>query len=358
MINDWIINPSVDMVSVLAQYGRFLETDYRMVIESLGVPSTFEEYKENTGRRFLIVGSEETPGLIAKSVYLCLKLAGPDNISVKVPTLDESFLIQNVFEHHAGDVKHRIFVAHGDELKLSSEWRDEIEKSTDIIVFGSQNSMEAFREYETVDRRVWEHGFKFSFGLIKAEQLTPSSINKICFDFFTYYGEGCLAPKFYFIVGNLSRKIIKQISANMITLYGDFIEEYRSKLPITRKSDLVNQTLGSLYAAKYVRIENLKSKELFDNLYGDIRLVVVDDVDDVEDFIEKWADNISSVAINIDDDPEYLDLLEDNMIIRICNIGDMQFPEFFEQYDSVDDFIIYSGDDDGEFEDPFWDSYI
>jgi hypothetical protein len=28
-----VINPSVDMVSVLAQYGRFLENDYRMVIE-------------------------------------------------------------------------------------------------------------------------------------------------------------------------------------------------------------------------------------------------------------------------------------------------------------------------------------
>ena len=68
-----IINPSVDMVSVLAQYGRFLENDYRMVIEHLIVPKSFEEYTENTGRKFLIVGSKETPGLIAKSVYLCLK---------------------------------------------------------------------------------------------------------------------------------------------------------------------------------------------------------------------------------------------------------------------------------------------
>jgi hypothetical protein len=345
MINEWIINPSVDMVAVLAQYGRFLETDYRMLIESMGVPSTFEEYTEKTGRRFLIVGAKETPGLIAKSAYLCLKLAGPDSVVVKVPTLDESFLLQNVFDHHAGDVRNKIFVSHGDELKLSSEWRDEIENATDIIVFGSQNAMEAFREYETVDRRVWEHGFKFSFGLVRAEHLTPSIINEICFDFFSYYGEGCLAPKFYFIVGKLSKKIAKQFSDNMSSFYGEYIEEYREKLPLTRKSELVQVTLDSKYAYDYVRLGDLNSDDIFDNLYGDVRLVVADDLDEVSYFIHEWSDNISTVAINMQDDPAMMDLLDDHMVIRICNIGEMQFPEFFEQYDSVDDFNIYVGDE-------------
>jgi hypothetical protein len=93
---------------------------------------------------------------------------------------------------------------------------------------------------------------------------------------------------------------------------------------------------------------------LFDNLYGDVRLIVVDDIEDVEMFIEEWADNISTVAMNIDDDPGSLDVLEENMIVRICNVGDMQFPDFFEQYDSVDDFNIYV---DEEMEDPFEDIF-
>ena len=35
------------------------------------------------------------------------------------------------------------------------------------------------------------------------------------------------------------------------------------------------------------------------------------------------------------------------MIPRICHIGDMQFPDFFEQYDTLDDFNIYVSDDMG-----------
>ena len=43
---NWVINPSLDMPTVLEQYGRFLEDDYRMLIESLRVPSSFDEYSE------------------------------------------------------------------------------------------------------------------------------------------------------------------------------------------------------------------------------------------------------------------------------------------------------------------------
>lgn len=347
-MDKWIINPSVDMVSVLTQYGRFLENDYRMAIEHLAIPSTFEEYTEKTGRKFLIVGAKEAPIILAKSVFLCLKLAGPDSVVVKAPNLDDTFIVENIFDHHAGDVRNKTFVAQSDELRLSSEWRDEIENATDIIVFGNQNSMETFRDYETVDRRVWEHGFKFSFGIVRAEHLTPSIINKICFDFFSFYGEGCLAPKFYFVVGELSRNVIKQFSANMAEFYGYFIEEYRDKLPLTRKSELVRRSIDANYVAPYIRIESLHSKNLFDTLYGDVRLAVVDDLDIVDDLISDWIDNISTVAINFDDDSDILDFLEDRAVVRICDVGEMQLPEFFEQYDSVDDFNIYSDDDDIE----------
>jgi hypothetical protein len=346
LISDWVINPKVDTVSVLEQYGRFLEDDYRMVIDHLAVPKNFEEYTEKSGRRFLIVSSRESPGLIAKSAYLCLKLAGPESVAVKTSMLDESLLVQNVFDNHAGNTKTKLFVAHSDELKLSSDWRDEIEMATDIIVFGDDNAMKAFREHETVDRRVWEHGFKFSFGIIRAEQLTPTAINKICFDFFSFYGEGLLAPKFYFILGRLSKKTARQFSAAMIAFYGEYIERYRDKLPFTRKSELTQQMINSKNIFRYIRMDDLNSTTLFDNLYGDVRLVVVDSEEEIEDFIDEWYDNISSVAINIDDDPSFLDLLEENMVVRICNIGTMQFPDFFEQYDTVDDFNIYAGEEE------------
>jgi len=347
----WIINPEVDMVDVLSQYGRFLPNDYRMIMEHLEIPRVFEEYAEKTHRRFMIIGSKDTPWVLAKSVFLCLKLAGPDSIAVKTPNLDESFMVQNVLEHHANGVRNKVFVANNDELKLSNEWRDEIENATDIVVFGNQNAMEAFREYETVDRRVWEHGYKFSFGVVQEEHLTPTIINQICFDFFSFYGEGSLAPKFYFIVGKLRRKVLEQFSMNMITMYGNFIEQYRDKLPLTRKSELVEKTLVSNYVAKYVRVEHLQSEDLFDNLYGDVRLVIVDDLDDVEAFIDKWNDNINTVAIDIEDDMNTLDLLEDKMVVRICDVGSMQFPDFFEQYDSVDDFMIYANEDEDDGDD-------
>ena len=342
----WIINPEVDMVSTLAQYGRFLENDYRMIIEHLIIPQVFEEYTEKTNRKFVIVGAKDSPWILAKSAYLCLKLAGPDSVVVKTPNLDESFMVQNVLEYHADDVRYKVFVSQHDEIKLSNEWREEVENATDIIVFGSKNAMEAFREYEMVDRRVWEHGYRFSFGIVQEEHLTASTINNICFDFFSFYGEGSLAPKFYFVVGKLKKKIANQFSKNMRSIYGSLIKEYREKLPLTRKSELTEQMINSDYAAKFVRINDLHDDELFDTLYGDIRLVPVDDMESVENFINKHRDNISTVAINIDDDVKTLDLLEEKMIVRICDIGSMQFPDFFEQYDNVDDYNIYVGEEE------------
>ena len=343
---NWIINPSLDMPVVLEQYGRFLEDDYRMLIESLRVPHSFDEYSEKTNRRFIIASGKERPGLIAKSVYLCIKLAGPESVSVYVQTLDEMFLVQNVFEYYAKDIETKLFANPLDFLNLSKDWRDEIEKATDIIVYGDDQTIEKWREYETVDRHIWEHGLSFGFGVARAEDLGQSIINEICFDFFCYYGEGRLAPKFYFIVGEYSASLIESFAMNIMVNYAPFIEAYRSKLPFTRKSDLTREVLGASYYAKYVRSFHLKSKELFATLYGDVRLVFVDNLDDIEEFVEKWRENIGTVAVDWDDE-DVIDIMEDNMIPRICHIGDMQFPDFFEQYDTLDDFNIYVSDDMG-----------
>jgi len=342
MSKPWVINPEVDTVTNLALVGRFLENDYRMAIEHLSIPSSFDEYTEKSGRRFVIVGAKSVPAATAKSVFLCLKLAGPNSVIVKAPTLDEALLVQNVLDVHGEGIRTKVYTESSDFLKLSTEWRDELENATDIVVFGDQSTMLAFRDLETVERRVWEHGPKFSFGLVRASQLTTSLVGEICFDFFSFYGEGCLSPKFYFVVGKVTEQGLKEFSACMSTYYGGAIEEFRAKLPLTRKSELVQQYIDANLVAKYLRVEELDSPEMFSTLYGDVRLVFVDNMDQVEDFVAKWHDRISSVAVNTLDDEDAVELFESHQVNRICEIGTMQFPEFFEQFDNVDDFIIYA----------------
>jgi len=344
MRKQWVINPEVDMVSVLAQFGRFLEDDYRMAIESLEIPRDFEEYTEKTGRKFVIIGAKSVPGATAKSVFLCLKLAGPESVTVKAPSLDEGYLIQNVIDTYGEGVECKIFTTHSDELKLSSDWRKALDEATDVVVFGDENTAEVFGELENEHRAVHIHGPKFSFGIIKAIDLTPSMIQDICFDFFSFYGEGCLSPKFYVVVGETAMRMWKEISDIHTVLFGRMIDEFRGKLPLTRKSELVQQFLSANLVGKYTRLEQLNSPEIFTTLYGDTRFVVVDSLDDLDRFINKWRDRISTVAINPDDE-DTIDYVESQMVTRICDIGSMQFPEFFEQFDPVDDFDIYVGDD-------------
>ena len=312
-----------------------------MIIEHLEVPRVFEEYAEKTQRKFVIIGGNNAPWMLPKTVFLCLKLAGPESIVVKSPNLDEVFMVQNVLEHYADGVRHGVYTTISDELELNDEWNKELNDATDIIVFGNNKTMEAYREYETVDTHVWEHGEKFSFGVIKEEHLTPTNINDICFDFFSFYGEGSLAPKFYFVLGKVRRKHARQFSDNMTALYGGLIQEYRDKLPLTKRSNLVQNTITANYEEKYVRIDSLESDKLFDTLHGDVKLIPVNDLEDIKDFVEKWHDSIATVSINMDDDPATYDLLEDMMVVRTCHLGSMQFPDFFEQYDHVDDFNIY-----------------
>jgi len=343
MPKQWIINPEVGSVTTLATFGRFLENDYRMAIEHLEIPREFEEYTEKSHRKFVIIGAKSVPAATAKSVFLCLKLAGPTSIVVKAPTLDEHFLIQNVIDNYGEGVDCKIFSSNSDDLKLSHEWRKALDEATDLVVFGDENTAQTFLELENEHRTVHIHGPKFSFGIVRAEDLIPSVIQDICFDFYSFYGEGCLSPRFYVIVGDISSQQYREISAIHQTQFGPMIDEFRGKLPLTRKSELVQQFITANHMTKYVREEKLNSRELFSTLYGDTRFVLVDHVDDLEEFIDKWRSNISTVATNFSDE-EVIDFLESEMITRICEFGEMQFPYFFEQFDTVDDFDIYVGD--------------
>jgi Acyl-CoA reductase (LuxC) len=344
----WVIEPEVDFVNTLQGYGRFLEDDYRMLIEHMYIPETFEPYDGSSGRRFIIIVGNENPIILAKNVFLCAQLSGAEHIAIKTDQLDDSLIAQNIMLNHGKNIPHSIYSPHHDTLKISSNWLEDIEKATDIVVYGDSKTLEAFREYETVDKRVWEYNEKFSFGIVYASSINPTTINNICFDFFSFYGTGRLAPKFYFVIGKVTKKIAKQFSDTMVAFYSEFINRYRNKLPLTQKSDLVQRRIDNNYIAPFVQLEKNNLDIVFDKLYGDVKLVSIDDVDEIGSFIKKWNDRISTVAVNIDDDWEILDLLEELQVNRICPHGDMQLPDFCEQYDSVDNFMVYVSEDQND----------
>lgn len=344
--NQWVINPTVGMPDILEQYGRFLAPDYRVLFESMEVPSIFEDDLTPTGRKFVIIGGDENPMLFARSVFLCAKLSGAESIDIKSSHLDDIFIAQNVLQHHAIDIDYHVHISLFEGLHLSQRWFNAIDNATDVVVFGDDNALRHYRDYETPSRRVWEYGESFSFGIIKAEDINHVIASSMCFDFISFYGHGRLAPKFYFVIGTITKKIVHMLSGCMVAMFSDAVEDYRDKLPFTKKSDLTQKYINSNYGSFYVRINKLSDDDLFDQLYGDVRIVQVDSMEDIEDFILEHRDKISTVAINFDDDEDVFEDLCDMMIPRICDIGNMQFPDFFEQYDVVDDFIIYVKDED------------
>ena len=344
----WVINPPVDMAENLSDYGRFLADDYRMIIQHLYIPETFFPYNGATKRRFVIIGGKENPILMARTVFLCIKLSGAESIIVKTEELDEAFMVNNILENHSKTINYHTFVPHHDNLNIDRKFMDAVEQATDIVVFGDAKKIKAFKKYENADRNVWAYGNKFSFGVVRAKELNTTTINDICFDFFSFYGEGRLAPKFYFIIGDLTDKMIQDFSNNVVALYRSMIEEYRDKLPITAKSKLVDLFIKSNYRAPYVRVYyGVDSRNVFDRLYGDVKLIQVDNIDDVEEFIKDYKEMISTIAVDLDDESGIIDLLEDMNTSRICSIGDMQFPDFFEPTEMLDDFQIYVTKDDG-----------
>jgi len=204
MPRQWIVNPGPDLVSNCADVGRFLEEDYRTAIKNNSIPMGFEENFEPSGRKFVIIGAKSVPIATAKSVFLCLRLAGAESIVVKTASEDEGFLVQNVFDHWTPmGTEVELFSMGSDKLRDLPEWNRRIDEATDLVVFGGDDTAKAFVEFENRKRNVYIHGPKFSFQIIHTRDLTMSRLADICFDFATFYGEGCLSPRFCVLVGEL-----------------------------------------------------------------------------------------------------------------------------------------------------------
>ena len=342
MPREWIINPGPDLVQNCADVGRFLESDYRTAIKNNAIPMGFEENFEPSDRRFVIIGARSVPIATAKSVFLCLRLAGAESIVVKAATDDEGFLVQNVFDHWTPtgtDVE--LFSMGSDKLRDLPKWNERINNATDLVVFGGDDTAKAFSEFENRKRNVYIHGPKFSFGVIHVKDLTMSRLADICFDFATFYGEGCLSPRFLVLVGQLDPSWLYEASLIMQAEYGNQIEEFRNKLPMLRKSNLVQELVESNIVHKFVRLENIADKKIVTSeLYGDTRFVNIKNLSELKPFLEHWRSKISSIAC-LEDDSSTIELLKSKDVTRICSFGEMQFPHFYEQFDPVDDFDIY-----------------
>ena len=341
----WIVNPEVDLVSKCESVGRFLALDYRHAIKNSEVPSDFEDNLEPSGRRFVIIGAKSVPMATAKSVFLCLRLAGAESIAIKAPTEDEAWLIKNVLDYWTPEgTQAKMFSFGSERLRDLPEWNKVIDEATDLVVFGGADTARAFSEFENKERRVYIHGPKFSLGIVKVENLTMSDLTDICDDFGSYYGEGCLSPKFYVLVGDLSKSNIKWLDEAGIIMnanHGSKIEEFRAKLPMAKKSEVVQSLISSKIHTKYVNIASIDDeKSLLSPLYGSSRFVNVQKLSDLKLFLDLWSNAISTIACDYKDE-EIRDLLDECGIIRACPFGLMQFPEFNEQFDHIDDFDIY-----------------
>jgi hypothetical protein len=346
-IDRWMVNPPVGMADILAQYGRFLAPDYRMLFESLYIPSIFEDDLTPTDRRFVIIGGDENPLLLARSVFLCARLSGAESIDIKSSHIDDIILADDILNNHADGIEHHSHMSLFEGVHYSKKWSEALNNATDIVVFGDDNTLRYYRSYESPSRKVWEYTNSFSFGIVKAEEINHTMSLGICADFVHYYGHGRLAPKFYFVIGKLTKKIIHMISGAMVTMFRDSVEEYREKLPLTKKSNLTEKYINSHYGSFYVRINKLDDEDLFSPLFGDVRLVQVDSMDEIQEFMEQYQDQISTVAVSYDEtNDEMFEDICDMMVARVCDIGDMQFPDFFEQYDLIDDFTIYVRDEE------------
>lgn len=343
MSKRWIINPEADLLSKCETVGRFLTSDYKTAIRNSEIPEDFEDMLEPSGKRFVIIGAKSVPMATAKSVFLCLRLSGADSVAIKAPTEDEAWLIKNVLDNWTPDgVETKIFSIGSTQLSELPEWNNVISQATDLVVFGGEDTAKAFEEFETDFRKIHIHGPKFSFGIINAKDLSIARLRDICSDFGAYYGEGCLSPKFYVIVGDVKDEWFYEASLIMQADYGQKIEEFRAKLPLNKKSEIVQGLAMSNILYKYVALEDLEEKKVFAPLYGSTRFVVVDDYRDLWEFMDKWKYRISTVAC-LEEDEEAVFLTDSFDVIRTCAFGVMQFPEFDEQFDHVDDFDIYIG---------------
>lgn len=339
--NQYYIDGSNSFSSILDQFGDFLENDYERLINNSIIEPCFTPHNYNSHRKIVIVGSDGTPLLTPKSVFLALQLSGADTIDIKPSSLDEALIIENVIKNNnIYTINTSVHIGTDQEVDLSSDWRRIIDNATDIVVFGDFQLIEYYKTLENEHRRIFTHENKISFGIVNSSTLTDSLIDNIYFDFFNFYGMGSLSPKFYIFVGEPDPEIIQTISSTYSSIYGASIDQFRSKLNFVHQTNLV-RFLNDEKISRYLYI--IKNINYFQvsNLYGDIKILVVKTIDDADKLMSVLKDSISTIAVD-PLDQEIVSMVEFNMPSRMCDIGSMHSLNFWDSVDDQSDFDIYN----------------
>lgn len=341
MNDNYYINNSNNLSSILNQFGEFLESDYERLISSSIIPPHFTPHNYKTHRKIVLVGSDGTPSTISKSVFLALQLSGADTIDIKPSSLDEALIVENIIKNNnIYEIKTGVHVGTDQEVELSSSWRNIIDNATDIIVFGDFKTVEYYKTLKTEHRRIYYHEDKVSFGVVKSNSITDTLVDNICFDFFNFYGFSSLSPKFYIFIGEPDEYTLNMISDTYALVYGEQIEEFRSKLNFVQQSNLI-RFITKEKISRYLQVIRDINYFQINNLYGDVRILIVETIDGANALISMLRNDISTIAVD-PCDQEIVSMVEFNMPNRVCNIGSMHSLDFWDSVDEQSDFDIYN----------------
>jgi len=347
MLSQYILEPTDRVAEACSKVGRFLEDDYTMAMSSSDISIAYSEQipsTPNSDRKIVIVGAQSVPMATAKSAFLAQTLAKPEKLTIKAPSPDESLLIRESLEANKdkSHTEYYVYENRSEELASNAAWLTDLEEATDIVVFGGQETVSFFEKSNLQDTRLHLHGPKFSLGFVTADLLQDEDyLDAMIGDFLSYYGEGCLSPKFYTIVGSLDEDQLYYLK-DSVESESDLIEEFRSKLPLSKKSIVVQQFTYSTFLSPHIRTSNFSTPEFLSSLFGDLRLVQINDPDSLESLVLSYKDSISTIAVEEDDLGDVV-AGWDVDVPRYCDVGSMQFPYFYEKFDTVDDFEIYGG---------------
>lgn len=341
MNNNYYINNDNNLSSILSQFGGFLESDYERLINNSIIPPYFTPHNYKTKRKIVLIGSDGTPLTISKTIFLALQLSGADIIDIKPLSLDEALIIENIIKNNnIYEIKTCVHVGTDQEVELSSSWRNIINDATDIIVFGNFETVKYYKTLATKHRRIYTHEDKISLGIVNSNSITDKLIDNICFDFFNFYGTSSLSPKFYIFIGEPDPEILTKISNMYSSVYGEQIEEFRSKLNFVKQSNLV-RFITKEKISRYLQVFRGINSFQINNTYGDIRIYIAKSIEEANEIVSMLRDDISTIAVD-PCDQEIVSMVEFNMPPRICNIGSMQSLDFWDSVDEQSDFDIFN----------------
>jgi hypothetical protein len=348
MNSPYIIDPSDTIAKMCSESGRFLEDDYYMAMSHNEVPESYwkkTNNAKNVKKRIVIVGSQESPMTITKNAFLALTLAKPDKLTIKINTHDEAILLKEMYQQNKKihECDFSVYHTKKQELATSGAWLRDLENSTDIIVFGSLETLLLFDMETTQKHNFYLRKPKISFGIVTKECLdNEDNLAGLAGDFLSFFGEGKLAPKFYITLGKLSKDQMIYI-ADCMRNEEETIKEFRAKLSLSKKSLLIQENTYSNSIYPHVKKSTFDNPEFLAPLFGDVRLIEVQHEGQIEEFVEEYAMAVSTIALEEDTLGDMAAGWEFD-IPRYCSIGSMQFPYFYEPVDEIDDIEIFNND--------------